>query len=246
MTDHAPSVPLIGITSTINDGFLGLRRQYLTSVSRAGGMPVLLPIDVSKEALLEHVDLFDGILFSGGADVDPARYGEKPSAHCGEISFERDAVEFALLDAAAERGLPVFGICRGMQLMNVYRGGTLVQDIPDELGLPLERHRQTKPYEVPTHEIDAASGTRLSRILGGVERISVNSMHHQAVKVLGRGLAANAVSAEDGIIEAFDDPSADFYFAVQWHPEMLAAARPEASRLFDAFVAAAAAHRRAR
>lgn len=243
MTQPHHCVPLIGLSSTLKDGLLGLRPQYASSVSRAGGMPVLLPIDIGEDALMANFDVFDGILLSGGADVDPRRYGEAPSAHCGEISLERDAAEFRLLEAAQARGLPVFGICRGMQVMNVYRGGTLAQDIPDELGVPLERHRQTAAYEVLTHEVDVTADTRLSQILGGSARIGVNSMHHQAVKRLGRGLTVNAVSAEDGIVEAFDDPTADFFFAVQWHPEMLSHEHEAARRLFESFVSAAAAHR---
>lgn len=233
--------PLIGVTATLKmpEGILGVRDQYLRAVTLAGGIPVLLPLHAPLADIDALFGKLDGLLVTGGVDVDPSRYGEKRTSACGSILPARDEVELRLVELADHADLPVFGICRGAQVMNVSRGGTLVQDIPEELGIALERHRQTLPYEVMTHDVTVEPDTRLSRILKSACVCRVNTMHHQCVKALGEGLVLNARSSEDGIVEAFDDPKKRFFFGVQWHPEMLAEAHAEALALFEAFVLAA-------
>lgn len=234
--------PLIGVTPTLKmpEGILGVRDQYLRSVTLAGGVPVLLPLHAPQSDLAAIFSRLDGLLVTGGADVDPARYGEKRLPECGSLLPERDEMELFLIGLADRADLPVFGICRGMQVMNVARGGTLIQDIPSALGIALEKHRQTVPYEVMTHDVAIEPETRLARILKGRSACPVNTMHHQCVKTLGDGLVVNARSTADDIIEAIDDPGKRFFFGVQWHPEMLAEAHEEALALFEAFVLAAA------
>ena len=234
--------PIIGVTSGLKmpEGILGVRDQYMRAVTLAGGIPALLPLHAPQADLAALFTRLDGLLVTGGPDVDPARFGEKRSPACGSLLPARDEAELLLISLADRADKPVFGICRGMQVMNVARGGTLHQDIPEDFGIPVERHRQTAPYEVMTHDVKVEPDTRLARILKGRTTCAVNTMHHQCVKRLGEGLVLNARSSEDDIIEAFDDPSKRFFFGVQWHPEMLAEAHEEALALFEAFVLAAA------
>ena len=232
---------LIGVTPDLKpESVLGVRNQYLQSVTRAGGIPVLLPISVDEADIREVFDRLDGLLITGGADIDPKLYGEEKSPACGELAPERDRLEMMLAKLAVAHDLPTLGICRGCQVLNVVYGGTLIQDIPTELGIPMDVHRQPEDYAVVTHGVTVEPGTLLEKIEGAGE-IRVNSRHHQAVKALGQGLLLNGRSTEDGIVESFCDPSKRFMLAVQWHPEMLSHERPEALALFRALVDAARA-----
>lgn len=233
--------PLIGVTPDLKpESVLGVRNQYLQSVTRAGGIPVLLPISVDEADMREVFSHLDGLLITGGADIDPVLYGEEKSPACGELAPERDRLEMVLAKLVIEHDLPTLGICRGCQVLNVVYGGTLIQDIPTELGVPMDVHRQPEDYAVVTHGVTVEPGTLLEKIEGTGE-IRVNSRHHQAVKTLGKGLVLNARSTKDGIVESFNDPTKRFMLAVQWHPEMLSHERPEALNLFKALVSAAAA-----
>lgn len=233
--------PLIGVTPDLKpESVLGVRNQYLESVTRAGGIPVLLPISVDEADIREVFSRLDGLLITGGADVDPKLYGEEKSSACGELSPERDRLEMMFAKLAVEHDLPILGICRGCQVLNVVYGGTLIQDIPTELGIPMNVHRQPEDYAVVTHGVTIEPGTLLAQIDGPGE-IRVNSRHHQAVKALGEGLVLNGRSSADGIVESFNDPSKRFMLGVQWHPEMLSHERPEALALFRALVDAARA-----
>jgi putative glutamine amidotransferase len=166
-----------------------------------------------------------GLLLTGGSDIAPDRYGQQPDPQLGEVDTERDAFEIGLLAFAEATNLPVLCICRGMQLLNVQRGGTLIQHLPQT-----PRHRE--PHAIT---VDPQSG--LAAILEATE-VQVNSRHHQAVGQLGRGLVVTARDAEDGVIEAVEDPTRRFLVAVQWHPEDLALTDEAQLRLFTAFAAA--------
>jgi gamma-glutamyl-gamma-aminobutyrate hydrolase PuuD len=210
-----------------------LPRRYVDRVAAAGGIPVLLP---PVPDIAEAVSRLDGLMLSGGGDIDPARYGEEPAAEITNVREERDSAEFALLAAAASLQLPVLGICRGMQVINVARGGTLHQHLPGVVGH--DGHAPT-PGAFGQHEVRVPPGSRLSQVLGGggLRTLTAPTHHHQGVDRLGKGLTATAW-AEDGTIEAFEtDPAGPFLLAVQWHPE----AGDDLS-LFRALIAAAREH----
>jgi putative glutamine amidotransferase len=206
-----------------------LPTDYAEQVTAAGGIPVLLP---PLPGVAAAADRLDGLLLTGGGDIDPGRYGAQPHPRTSRVSGPRDAAELELLDAATQERLPVLGVCRGMQLVNVARGGTLCQHLPDDAGHALA------PGMFGSHPVRVAAGTRLAGILGANgDGVDVPTAHHQAVDRLGDGLVASAW-AEDGVVEAVEagaggDP---FLLAVQWHPEV-----GTDPRLVAALVAAAAA-----
>ena len=211
--------PVIGITTYAQEASWGVWRlpaaliplDYVDAVERAGGRPVLIP--PSEEAVAETLDALDGIVFSGGADLDPARYGADPHPETDTPQARRDAGEMALLEAALERDIPTLAICRGFQLLNVARGGDLVQHLPDEVGT--DEHKQV-PGAFMQHPVDVKDGTRLASMVG--DRSDVTSHHHQGIGRLGKGLV-EAAWAGDGTLEGVEDPSKRFLVGVQWHPE---------------------------
>ncbi|CAA9483486.1 MAG: Glutamine amidotransferase, class I [uncultured Solirubrobacteraceae bacterium] len=215
---------------------LGLR--YLEAIEAAGGVPMVIP-PLRPEAVAALVDGLDGVCLSGGPDIHPDAYGDRPHPRLGPTEVQLDAFELDLLEAADWRRLPVLAISRGAQLVNVARGGSLHQHLPDAVG-HVVAHRQTVPAGVPTHAVGVAAGTLLEEIVGdGI--LEVNSFHHQSVRVIGEGLRATAW-APDGTIEAFEGVDERFVLGVQWHAEGLIGLQRHAA-LFDAFVSAAAAHR---
>ena len=229
--------PLIGISAYGEQARWGLwdlpasliPQNYVDQVAAAGGAPVLLPPVAGVEAAVGRLD---GLIISGGPDLEPARYGEQPGPLTTVVRPPRDAAEIALFDAALEAGVPVLGICRGMQLMNVALGGTLAQHLPDVVGH--EEHCPT-PGAMGEHEVTVGpSGSRslLSELLGPGP-LCVPTHHHQGVDVLGSGLTATAWAA-DGVVEAIE-MDRPFALGVQWHPEA-----GDDPRLFRALIAAAA------
>lgn len=196
-----------------------LSANYVRSLEGAGLVPVVIPPLTDQSRAREIIDAAGGLLLTGGEDVDPARYGRAPHPALGEVSAARDATELALLDAARTRGLPVLAICRGIQILNVAMGGTLVQDLPSER--PSEvRHDQPHDRTARTHDVTIVAGSRLA-VATGATAIAVNSYHHQAVDILGKGLRATATSS-DGVIEGTEVDDPDWWvLAVQWHPEDL-------------------------
>ncbi|HEX6512438.1 MAG TPA: gamma-glutamyl-gamma-aminobutyrate hydrolase family protein [Chloroflexota bacterium] len=229
--------PLILIpcgTVTREDGVpvYGASQEYVRAIQQAGGSPVLIPPG-DVEAALALLGQAGGLLLTGGADVDPGRYGAQPSSKLGHTDPERDELEIALVRAARERRQAVFGICRGQQLINVAVGGTLYQDVPSEHPSPVMH--DTKPRVGPprlVHSLDVEKNSRLADIMGA-DNLEVNSFHHQAVKDLGPGLRATAFSP-DGLVEAFESDGGRL-LAVQCHPEELTHLE-WARRLFAAFV----------
>lgn len=211
--------PLIGITTYAQDASWGVWNlpaaliplDYVDAVERAGGRPVLIP--PSEDGVEETLDVLDGIVFSGGADLDPASYGADPHPETDEPQAQRDAGELALLTAALERDMPTLAICRGFQLLNVVRGGDLVQHLPETLG---HDDHMLQPGTFSEHPVEVKKGSKLASIVGGSS--AVTSHHHQSVGRLGDGLVETAW-ADDGTIEGAEDPSRRFAVGVQWHPE---------------------------
>lgn len=214
-----------------------LPRNYVDRVQGTGAIALLLPPDpAAVEDPDRLLDLVDGLLLAGGADLDPASYGAEPhAATAGSVPF-RDAFEIALTRRAMERDMPVLGVCRGMQVMNVARGGTLDQHLPDSVGH--ERHRAVLgSFEGADHEVELEPGSLAARA-AGTTSCSTKSHHHQAVDRLGDGFLVTGHAPFDGLAEAFELPAARFALGIQWHAE----ATP-GDRIIDAFVAAARAAR---
>jgi putative glutamine amidotransferase len=211
---------------------VALATLYPDAIERAGGVPVIVPL-LRPEAIGSLLDRVDGVCLPGGPDLQPSVYGQEPHPELGPTEPRVDAVELALVKGADRRGLPILGICRGMQVLNVARGGTLHQHLPDVVGDQLE-HRQPEHGSITTHHVETASHSRLRSTLGG-PRLEVNSFHHQGIETLGNNLVATAW-AEDGTIEAVEDQRDRLVIGVQWHAEGLKAHGP----LFELLIAAAA------
>ncbi len=230
--------PVVGITTYVTPTRFGVWEvesalvplDYVRAVERAGGRPLLVPPSV--EGVEETLDAVDGLIFSGGSDLDPSLYGQEAHPETTGVVAERDRGELALLTAALERDMPVLAICRGSQVLNVALGGDLVQHLPEVVSH--ERHKHT-PGEFADHDVAVEEGTRLGAIVG--EHAPVKSHHHQGFGRLGEGLRV-AAHAEDGAVEAVEDPSRRFAVGVLWHPEA-----GEDMKLFQALVAEAAAYR---
>jgi putative glutamine amidotransferase len=195
-----------------------LPRSYIDAVQRAGALALLLPPDESAvEDPEQTLDLLDGLLLAGGADIDPAAYGQEPHAETVDTMPERDAFEIALTRAAIERDMPVLGICRGMQLINVARGGTLLQNLPDLYGHH-EHRRVLGSFDGADHDVLLTSGS-LAALAAGEVAHATKSHHHQGVDRLGEGLLVSGLSTLDELPEAIELPDRRFVLGVQWHPE---------------------------
>ena len=235
------SRPVIGITTYAQEASWGVWRlpaaliplDYVEAVERAGGRPVLIP--PSEDGIAETIEALDGIVFSGGADIDPAHYGADAHPETDTPQAQRDAGELALLRAALANDVPVLAVCRGFQLLNVARGGDLVQHLPEAVGT--EVHKQV-PGSFAVHPVEVKDGSRVAALLG--VRPDVASHHHQAPGRVGDGLTETAW-AEDGTLEAVEDPELRFVVGVQWHPEA-----GEDQALFEGLVREARAYRAAR
>jgi putative glutamine amidotransferase len=193
------------------------RTAYATAIERAGGVPLFLSRPSGPD-IGEIAEFMDGLLLMGGVDPHPSLYGEEVLPACGEIDKERDTLELALLQYAIKKNIPVLGLCRGLQVMNVYFGGTLYQDIPTQFpGATHHESHATTERKRLMHSVDVLPDTTLEKILG-VGRLEVNSIHHQGIKVLGSGLRASAKSP-DGLIEGIEHVTHPFCIGTQWHPE---------------------------
>jgi gamma-glutamyl-gamma-aminobutyrate hydrolase PuuD len=229
---------VIGITTYVTQALWGhwdeeaalVPAAYVEALERAGGRPVLIP--PSEHGVEETLDAVDGLLFSGGSDLDPDLYDQEAHDETSGIVPERDRAELALLEAALARDLPVLAVCRGSQVLNVARGGDLVQHLPDVVGD--DKHKHT-PGTFADHDVTLQPGTRLASLLG--DHAPVKSHHHQGFGRVGDGLRV-AAHAEDGTIEAVEDPSHRFAFGVLWHPEA-----GEDLKLFEELVDAAREYR---
>lgn len=242
--------PIIGITTQTLHSIDGIpealpeswvmNQRYSRVVAGVGGLPVMIPLLDDEEILRALYDRMDAVLLPGGVDLDPATYGESPLPTCGRLDPARDRVELQFARWAIDEGKPLFGLCRGLQIMNVALGGTLYQDIA------AQRRDAIKHDYFPTagfsrdhlaHPVTVASGSRLGALVGTAP-LEVNSMHHQAVKELAPALVSTAV-APDGVIEALESPGEQFLLGVQWHPEALTDRDHRMHRLLTGFVRAA-------
>ena len=230
---------MIGITTYLTEARFGaweletalVPASYVKAIEHAGGRPVLVP--PSEDAVDETLDALDALVFSGGSDVNPETYGQDPHPETKGVVPERDRAELTLLEAALARDVPVLAVCRGSQVLNVALGGDLIQHLPEVVGD--EKHRHT-PGTFADHDVTLERGTRLAELLG--EHAPVKSHHHQGFGRLGSGLRP-AARAEDGTLEAVEDPSKRFALGVLWHPEA-----GDDRRLFEALVDEARASRR--
>ena len=220
--------PVIGIVGNLlldrGDVYPGYERAYVNndyvqSVLKAGGIPFIMPIVLDDETVKLQVESVDGILVTGGSDVNPLLYGEEPQQKLGPILTERDEYDLKVINYANEMTKPILGICRGLQIMNVAFGGTLYQDLKETDWSYIKHSQEAKP-EVAAHTVNISKGTKLIKMLG--DKIVTNSFHHQAVKELAPEFVISAY-AKDGVIEAIEREGEEFIVAVQWHPEMMAA-----------------------
>jgi putative glutamine amidotransferase len=253
-----PVIGILGIRtpSPKDSPFLRLERDstnnaYLGAVETAGGIPVLLPVleNLSKAGIATQLSLCDGIIIPGGQDVSPDLYGQANSPLLGRTHRHSDTYHLIALGLAEKAGIPILGICRGIQVINVGHGGTLWQDVslsPLPSGSIRIEHSHKDSYEQACHTVRLNTSSRLSHLFSNASELKVNSLHHQAVHILGTGLRISAI-APDGIIEGFEntDDTGSWIMAVQWHPEVMvdSTGNPMAV-LFDTFIAQAAHHHR--
>ncbi len=201
----------------------------------AGAVPLILPLSGSNEEVLEIFDKCDGLLMTGGHDISPSLYHEPKRETCGIVCSDRDRIEQALYNNALSLHKPVLGICRGIQLINVLQGGTLYQDLPAEYACR-DEHHMDPPYTNVAHDVRIRKESPLYDLLG-TERLSVNSCHHQGIRILGKHLEIMAES-NDGLTEAVRHTKQVFVWAVQWHPEFDFHSNPASRKIFEAFIKA--------
>ncbi len=216
---NADYKPLVAISASEN-GPCGAPLTYVNAVRRAGGIPVVIPMTDNQEQIAAVLNAVDMVVMTGGEDVDPlSGYGEEPLRALGEVVPFRDKFDLMLIKSAVEKGLPLLGICRGEQMLNVAMGGSLIQDIPSQVKESYVKHRQSAPSSFATHTATVVKGSLLAQILG-TENIVVNSFHHQAVKDIAPGFEVIATS-KDGIVEAIAKKGCDNILGLQFHPEGL-------------------------
>ena len=230
-------IPIIGLSAVVDgEKRNSLFSAYTDAINSVGGLAIILPYTDNESVLSEYAELCDGFLFTGGADVDPAIYGEEILPECGEIQKYRDEYELKLFPLILKKKKPSMFICRGCQVLNVALGGTLYQDIGAQYKTDI-LHSQKEPKTASSHGVNIISETPLSELIGK-QRMTANSFHHQAVKDVGCGLKVMA-RADDGIIEALYGTGDTYLRAYQWHPERLAGISGENNALFEDFIKAA-------
>ena len=220
MSAQSSKKPVIGISSTWGEGTTTqVPITYVNSVLKAGGVPLVLPVTSDPELLSAMLERVDGVIMTGGEDIDPLKwFGEEPVSAMGEIAPKRDDFDIALIRMAVEKGVPLLGICRGHQLLNVAFGGNLYQDLPSQLKGYSIKHRQSTPGWYGTHSILIEKGSLLNKQIG-LDSVAVNTFHHQGVKDVAPGFKATAWS-KDGVVEAMEKVGSTKVFGVQFHPEV--------------------------
>lgn len=228
--------PIIGVMPLWDDKLnsIWMLPDYMDCIRESGGIPVIFPLTASEDDICRLAEMCDGFLLTGGHDVSPKIYGEKPLNELVSCCEERDKTESVILEKAIKDDKPLLGICRGIQFINAKLGGTLYQDIPSQCPSGIEHH-QHAPYDIPCHEVEIVENSPMYNCLGA-ESILVNSYHHQAVKQTAPALEIMARSP-DGLAEALYMPSRRFLWAVQWHPEFLYKKDVYSRKIFDAFIA---------
>ena len=227
--------PLIGVMPLWDDDkeSVWMLPGYLEGIRQAGGIPVILPFTSENDELEQLAKICDGFLFTGGHDVSPELYSEKPVDDSVICCKDRDEMESWYLKYAISSDKPLLGICRGIQFINAALGGTLYQDLPTQHPSGIDHH-QKPPYDIPVHTVSIVKDSPLGKLLD-TEQLSVNSYHHQAVKDLSPRLKAMAIST-DGLIEAVFMPEHRFLWAVQWHPEFSYLTDINSRKIFKAFI----------
>jgi putative glutamine amidotransferase len=239
-------LPIIGITGRTEQAarlpsppLFAVAQVYVRAVELGGGAPLIVPPHLEEAGLRAIFERLDGLLLSGGGDIKPALFGEEDSNLLWQVDEQRDRAELALARWALAERLPLLAICRGIQMLNVAAGGTLVQDISTQVPGALSHSTVFRPLSQIAHTVEVAAGSRLAGLVGAGE-VEVNSAHHQAVKSVGAGLVVTA-RAPDGIVEGLEAPAHPFCVGVQWHPEVMAENYPEMRRLFAGLIEAAQA-----
>ncbi len=225
---------IIGILPSFDEenNQIFLKQPYVDEITNSGGIPFIIPLSSDPKNILEIINVIDGLIFSGGSDIDPKYYGETNSGKSLGISNFRDKCEKEIIRIAIEADIPILGICRGMQALNVFCGGSLIQDIPSEFETSLI-HNLIKP-DIAFHKVSIEKSSPLSEIMGFGEHV-VNSYHHQAVKDVAPEFSVCA-TAEDGIVEAIYHRNKKFVLGVQWHPERDHTIATENKNIIDSFV----------
>ena len=226
--------PIIGISSSLNEHVLSVPIDYINAITKFGGVPIILP-NLQEDAIESIVELLDGLLLTGGGDIDPTLFNEEPHQNLGTITPERDEFEIAIIQKMMKLNKPIFGICRGLQILNIAIGGDMYQDIYMQSQNKLLQHTQFAPRSHTSHFVHVIEGSKLGDIVQ-VEKFKVNSFHHQAVRKIPTDFKASAI-ASDGIIEAFESMNHKFVMGLQWHPECLLSKNDYASiAIFETFI----------
>ncbi len=241
------SLPVIGVTGRTGQSarppglsLISIAPAYLRAVERSGGAPVVIPPHLPEAQLRAAFERLDGLILSGGGDIKPALFGEEDSGLLWFVDEQRDLVELALARWALAEGVPLLAICRGIQVLNVAAGDTLIQDIPTQVPDALSPSTVAgRPVDRVVHTVEVVAGTRLAALVGAGE-LGVNSAHHQAVKAVGAGLVVTA-RAPDTVIEGLEAPDHPFCVGVQWHPEVMLESQPLMRCLFEGLVEVARA-----
>ena len=239
--------PVIGLVAAEHPKTIAAKHlvntPYINALIAAGATPLVIPVDRDAGRAEEYIPLLDGLLVPGGEDVTPILYGQDPVPQVTYSNADKDRMELALVRLAAERHLPIFGICRGIQLMNICFGGTLCQDLPSQRPNRICHYQDMAIRSQLTHQVSLAPGSLMERLLGGDSPLYVNSYHHQALETVAPGFSVTATAA-DGTIEAMENAAGDIY-AVQWHPEELVELHPRFRPLFRHLAELAAQRRQA-
>ena len=229
---------IIGLSGNISydNAFLPksfVNNFYIESVIRSKGTPFIIPLSKDEEIIKKMIENVDGIIMTGGSDIHPFRYNEEPIPNIGDINEDRDNFDFTLIKYAVEMNKPIFGICRGIQVINVYFGGSLIQDIQTQKNSNI-LHSQKAPYHIATHKIQITKDSIIYDMFG--ESYEVNSFHHQAIEKLAKDFKVTS-TAKDGIIESIEYKKKDsLIFAVQWHPELMSSKNVKMQNIFDMFI----------
>lgn len=232
--------PVIAIACNLDcpvkNVIVGVYDSYVKAVEKCGGLPLIIPAATDSDDINRYLEMSDGLLVPGGKDVHPMYYGARPNQHLGELVPDLDEFQIRLIRMAHEMKMPIFGICRGLQMINVALGGTLIQHLPDDPSVM--KHVQTMHGRFPFHSAEAADNSLASHIFGD-EPFYINSFHHQAVEMPAPGLKVS-VTACDGVIEALESEGDDFIMGVQWHPERMIFDNPAQYALLETFIEVAA------
>jgi putative glutamine amidotransferase len=230
-------LPVIGLTPSLDGSELKVAQDYVDAVLAAGGVPFIIPYLSGKLEIQQVSEMLDGIILTGGGDIDPTLFGEEPIPQLGSIDPLRDDFEVKLIQNMLQRNKPMLGICRGCQILNVAVGGDMFQDLETQFPAQLLQHTQNAPRSHRSHYVHIAQGSRLFRIMQERTTIKVNSFHHQAVRRLAGCFVQSAVSS-DGVMEAFESDEHSYVIGVQWHPENLAGQDEFSKALFASLIAA--------